>query len=469
MQDVIPKLKETNLDLKINLGINSVTVRGVSENFSVIEDELPISDDLITQNKVIAVEIDKVEGQNLLINLGSNRFSDPSKLPRKVFLQFSEAKPIGSKPSIKVMSVDELKLKGNNKLIDTNHAAVMVKSNENIFEQSAEPDLILKVFDPELLQLNYDKASWPINGVEPAKRDFSQELSSSLQTFVSGEFSIKAIFNTLQETVGRNSVTEVLAEIIKPQVSELINVEQFKTKTKLLISTADVLIYRETLESFNKQFSSTYFPINLDGVGKMVVQPFAEVELASNSGKTLDQKVNEGESKVNFLEQAKQTNNTQSSTSTTSIRAQASGISTFINTVNLYEANFTSRVGMLLAEQMTKGRENFEIQLEPESFGKVRVNVSLESSNIEVKMIADNTAAVMALRGGENMLQVLAEQNGLKLSDYSVDLQSNQNGQSSGQDKNFQKEQDELKNIENIEQEIEIENADSMHNLNLLA
>jgi hypothetical protein len=50
-----------------------------------------------------------------------------------------------------------------------------------------------------------------------------------------------------------------------------------------------------------------------------------------------------------------------------------------------------------------------------------------------------------------------------------VDLQSNQNGQSSGQDKNFQKEQDELKSIENIEQEIEIENADSMRNLNLLA
>ena len=54
------------------------------------------------------------------------------------------------------------------------------------------------------------------------------------------------------------------------------------------------------------------------------------------------------------------------------VKAQTTGVSTFINTVNLYEAQFTSRVGMLLADQMARGNENFEFQLEPESFGKVR-------------------------------------------------------------------------------------------------
>ena len=83
---------------------------------------------------------------------------------------------------------------------------------------------------------------------------------------------------------------------------------------------------------------------------------------------------------------------------------------------------------MLLADQIAKGTENFELQLEPESFGKVRVNVSLESSNVEVKMVAENSAAVMALRGSENILQLIAEQNGLKLSEYSVDMQNSQNG-----------------------------------------
>ena len=100
----------------------------------------------------------------------------------------------------------------------------------------------------------------------------------------------------------------------------------------------------------------------------------------------------------------------------------------------------------------------------------MRVNVALENSNVEIKMVVDNTAAVMALRGGENMLQVLAEQHGLKLSEYVVDLQNNQNGKSSDQDKNFQEnEKDGLKNAEDFEQEIEITNPDSRYNLNLLA
>ena len=62
------------------------------------------------------------------------------------------------------------------------------------------------------------------------------------------------------------------------------------------------------------------------------------------------------------------------------------------------------------------------------------------------------------------------QQHGLKLSDYSVDLQNNQNGQSSNEDKNSQKqEKDGLKNIEDVDQEIEIKNSNSIYNLNLLA
>ena len=54
-------------------------------------------------------------------------------------------------------------------------------------------------------------------------------------------------------------------------------------------------------------------------------------------------------------------------------------------------------------------------------------------------MIAENSAAVLALRGGEIMLQNIAEQHGLKLSDYSVDMQNNQNGQGSDQKETFKK------------------------------
>ena len=125
---------------------------------------------------------------------------------------------------------------------------------------------------------------------------------------------------------------------------------------------------------------------------------------------------------------------------------------------------------MLLADQISQGNENFELQLEPETFGKVRVNVSLENSNVEVKMIAENSAAVLALRGGEIMLQNIAEQHGLKLSDYSVDMQNNQNGQGSDQKGDLQKNDRVQKNsFEEVEQDLSSDGPDVKYKLNLLA
>ena len=125
---------------------------------------------------------------------------------------------------------------------------------------------------------------------------------------------------------------------------------------------------------------------------------------------------------------------------------------------------------MLLADQIAKGTENFELQLEPESFGKVRVNVSLESSNVEVKMIAENSAAVMALRGSENILQLIAEQNGLKLSEYSVDMQNSQNGDNTNRKDGSSRNEDE---VAEASKEVDDENTSTIseneYKLNLLA
>ena len=125
---------------------------------------------------------------------------------------------------------------------------------------------------------------------------------------------------------------------------------------------------------------------------------------------------------------------------------------------------------MLLADQIAKGTENFELQLEPESFGKVRVNVSLESSNVEVKMVAENSAAVMALRGSENILQLIAEQNGLKLSEYSVDMQNSQNGDNTNRKDGSSRNEDE---VAEASKEVDDENTSTIseneYKLNLLA
>ena len=57
----------------------------------------------------------------------------------------------------------------------------------------------------------------------------------------------------------------------------------------------------------------------------------------------------------------------------------------------------------------------------------------MENANLEVKILAENSAAIMALRSSESILQGITEQNGLKLSDYSVDMQNNtSNGEKQG-------------------------------------
>ena len=136
-----------------------------------------------------------------------------------------------------------------------------------------------------------------------------------------------------------------------------------------------------------------------------------------------------------------------------------------------YDAQFSSRLGMLLTEKIIQGQENFELQLEPESFGKVRVNVSMENTSVDVKILADNSAALVALRGSENILQGIAEQNGLKLSEYSVDMQNysgnDNNSSSNGKNKNGTTSM-ENKDIDKTTDDNSL-NPETSHSLNLLA
>ena len=85
-------------------------------------------------------------------------------------------------------------------------------------------------------------------------------------------------------------------------------------------------------------------------------------------------------------------------------------------------------------------------------------------------MVAENSAAVMVLKGSENILQNIAEQNGLKLSDYSVDMQNNQNGENANKKDGSSKSQD---NGPEVVKETDDENnnpsLENEYKLNLLA
>ena len=102
----------------------------------------------------------------------------------------------------------------------------------------------------------------------------------------------------------------------------------------------------------------------------------------------------------------------------------------------------------------------------------MRVNVSVDSSQIDVKLIAENSSTLAILRSSESMLQLISEQNGLKLAEYNVELNNNaQNNEGSQGQKNEKDQNNEFnEGVEELGDKLDplIEN-DDIHSLNLIA
>ena len=106
--------------------------------------------------------------------------------------------------------------------------------------------------------------------------------------------------------------------------------------------------------------------------------------------------------------------------------------------ISLYDAQYASRISMLVVDKVLNGKENFEIHLEPESFGKIKVNVLMEKQVLDIRMVAETQAAASLLRANEESLLQITNQNGMKLAGFSVGMQSgtDQQRQNSNQNRN---------------------------------
>lgn len=90
--------------------------------------------------------------------------------------------------------------------------------------------------------------------------------------------------------------------------------------------------------------------------------------------------------------------------------------------LSLNDPNFASRLTALALDQALNAPEAIEINLDPKSFGKIRVNARLDGANFEVQLLVENTTTLSVMRSSEGLLSHLSEQNGLRLSQYNVDL-----------------------------------------------
>ena len=423
------------------------------------------------ESKTINLEIDKLKNTTLLFNLRMENLHSGSNFPQKLNLRFSEPKPPSTNLTLNISENENAEFINDVHLRDFMHAAVVGNSSESEGEKSKlDSGSTIQIFMPKDKKELISRQSLNFVSAADLSEDFAEKLISRLNSLVSGEFDNRQMLNNLRSEISKNEAIINLDDNLRLPISDLLTAFKRKTKNRLMVSTADVVSYRDALNSNEKP-----------GYDFQWVSAIANKDIFSDEKIVgVNQGIRENSSRIetseaklgsnNVTEQARFQAQGNPADATAKQNMPNIGQNAALNSLNLYEAQFSSRLGMLLADQIAKGSENFELQLEPESFGKVRVNVSLESSNVEVKMVAENSAAVMALRGSESVLQVIAEQNGLKLSEYSVDMQNNQNGDNTNRKDGSDRNKNEVNEVlKETDDENTITVSENGYNLNLLA
>jgi flagellar hook-length control protein FliK len=422
------------------------------------------------ENKELYIELDKLRQNTLVVNLRLENPRSTDNFPQKVNLKFSEPNSPETKLIVNFSTQSEAEFFNADQVNDLIHAAVISQSGEKTGNPDLDLNRKIQIFSPKFENELISRQSLNFVSANELNESFSDKLTAKLNSIISGEFENKQMLTSLRDTIGKNEAISKLDENLHIPKLDVSNTFKRSVKNRLMVSTADVVAYRDAINPKEKQIFDFQWLGSIENKGITLEKNVTNVKQSFREFSSRVEGLEAKSSSSNFLEapRLQAVNNPIDGQTTKNI--QNFGVNSSLNTLNLYDAQFSSRLGMLLADQIAKGSESFELQLEPESFGKVRVNVSLESSNVEVKMVAENSAAVMVLKGSENILQNIAEQNGLKLSDYSVDMQNNQNGDNANKKDGSNKNRDNgTEVVKETDDENNYPSLENEYKLNLLA
>lgn len=244
------------------------------------------------------------------------------------------------------------------------------------------------------------------------------------------------------------------------------------SKKSLFVSTADVLSLRGTDKTFMSypiknnllsiysanETAMTSFLENIAPKNKVSV-------LAGELSGSLDEPANLGQ-----VSQPETLNNKFRSSGIEILNPKDSA--NVSSRLNILEAQFNSRLAAIALDQALEAREPIELNLEPQSFGKIKVTAMFEKSGLDVRLLSDNNAALSILRSSEAILSQILEQNGVKLANYSAEMSfgGNSSNGSSNQNASQHNEGSVSKELITNEQKRNDENdVDDTHLLNMLA
>ena len=342
--------------------------------------------------------------------------------------------------------------------------------------------------DTELTQISHlDKSSKvsPLMGINESSdsRDVAKQLILSLQEMSGGSSaSVKIVAKTASGDavipsidITRVSISDLDTSSLKLDVKETVSIGELSTSDRLAQYRAifdkevkfvplldndvrsrvasSAISFEGNLKHFHKVKEIKSAPISevfntkgLDQKGStLVFNPKSFLEAAevlkmkpisfSNRASKADQQMN-GKFDTVSVTSTKIYNQTSPQSGSS---GNPNGFSQSLNnTISLYDAQYSSRISMLVVDKVLNGSENFEIHLEPESFGKIKVNVLMDKQALDIRMFAETQTAAILLRAGEDSLLQIANQNGMKLTSFSVGMQSgaDQQKQNSNQNRN---------------------------------
>ena len=342
--------------------------------------------------------------------------------------------------------------------------------------------------DTELTQISHlDKSSKvsPLMGINESSdsRDVAKQLILSLQEMSGGSSaSVKIVAKTASGDavipsidITRVSISDFDTSSLKLDFKETVSIGELSTSDRLAQYRAifdkevkfvplldndvrsrvasSAISFEENFKHFHKVKETKSAPISevfntkgLDQKGStLVFNPKSFLEAAevlkmkpisfSNRASKADQQIN-GTFDTVGVTSTKVYNQTSPQSGSS---GNPNGFSQSLNnTISLYDAQYSSRISMLVVDKVLNGSENFEIHLEPESFGKIKVNVLMDKQALDIRMFAETQTAAILLRAGEDSLLQIANQNGMKLTSFSVGMQSgaDQQKQNSNQNRN---------------------------------
>ena len=371
----------------------------VSTNFAQTDNE-----------NVISVEIPKNIPNLLIVAI------EPSQLDlRKV-----SEKPI----NVKIESIGHT--------ISMDHMVMSQITNASMKE--VNPDL--KKFEGSYLKVRSDTETTsklaPITSdIEMADlvgfKDTLQDLLNKQNILQNSERGLKNLIDGIRKSSQKLRVGEFVKQSVRDVITRsLRNPGANSTKASMFVTTAYALANRDFGQSQKFSFNEVFLS---DIPNSEDLSVFKETQFKQNSDLNTQALRNNGTSLLRELTPSLNLEGFTSSNDPKTLIPQSlsTGISTS-NQLSLLDAQFASRLAAISIEQALKGGEVIELNLEPKSFGKLQVNATLEHAGLDVKLVAENSATISILRGSENLLNSIAEQHGLKLSQYSVDIGNGGNG-----------------------------------------